>query len=76
MSRHAHSTILKILAYIAAGFTIFSRNYQQQHWLSNEILAAAIRNFTGNWVEDLHEKRRHKINVTSMYPLGISYLLN
>ncbi len=76
MSRHAHSTTLKILAFVPAGFTMFSRIYQHQHWLSDEILAAAIGFFTGNWVVDLHEGRRHKINVTSMYPIGISYSLN
>jgi hypothetical protein len=76
MSRHAHSTGLKILAYAPAGFTMFSRIYQHQHWLSDEILAAAIGYFAGNWVVDLHEGKRHRINVTSMYPLGISYSLN
>ena len=76
MSRHAHSTTLKILAFVPAGFTMFSRIYQHHHWLSDEILAASIGFFTGNWVVDLHEGKRHKINVTSMYPLGISYSLN
>jgi membrane-associated phospholipid phosphatase len=76
MSRHAHSLSLKILAYVPAGFTMFSRIYQHQHWLSDEILAAAIGYFAGNWVVDLHEGRRHKINVTSMYPVTISYSFN
>jgi len=76
MSRHAHSTGLKILAYIPAGFTMFSRIYQHQHWLSDEIPAAAVGYFVGNWVVDLHEGKRHHINVTSMYPIGISYSLD
>jgi len=76
MSRHAHSTTLKILAYVPAGFTMFSRIYQHQHWLSDEVLAAAIGFYAGNWVVDLHEGKRHRINVTSMYPVGISYSLN
>ena len=76
MSRHAKSGTLKVLAYIPAGFTMFSRIYQHQHWLSDEILAAAIGYFAGNWVVDLHEGRRHKINVTSLYPLGVSYSFN
>jgi membrane-associated phospholipid phosphatase len=63
MSRHAHSTFLKILAYVPAGFTMFSRIYQDQHWLSDEVPAAAIGFFVGNWVVDLHEGKRHKINV-------------
>jgi membrane-associated phospholipid phosphatase len=76
LSRHAHSTGLKILAYVPAGFTMFSRIYQHQHWLSDEIPAAAIGYFVGNWVVDLHEGRRHRINVTSLYPLGVSYALD
>jgi hypothetical protein len=34
---------------------MFSRIYQHQHWLSDEIPAAAIGYFVGNWVVDLHE---------------------
>ena len=77
MSRHAHSTALKILAYVPAGFTMFSRIYQNQHWFSDEIIAAAIGYFVGNWVVDLHEGKRHRINVTAMYPTTtITYSLN
>jgi hypothetical protein len=76
MSRHAHSTVLKVLAYVPAGFTMFSRIYQHKHWLSDEIPAAAIGYFVGNWVVDLHEGKRHRINVTSLYPINISYALN
>jgi membrane-associated phospholipid phosphatase len=72
MSRHAHSTTLKILAYLPAAMTMFSRIYQDQHWLSDEIPAAAIGFFVGNWVVDLHEGKRHRINVTSVYPPAIS----
>jgi membrane-associated phospholipid phosphatase len=73
LSRHAHSTTLKILAYVPAGFTMFSRIYQNQHWLSDEIIGAAIGIFVAEWVVDLHEGKRHRINVTSVSPLGISY---
>jgi membrane-associated phospholipid phosphatase len=63
MSRHAHSTFLKILAYVPAGFTLFSRIYQDQHWVSDELVGAGIGYFVGNWVVDLHEEKRHRINV-------------
>jgi hypothetical protein len=76
MSRHAHTTFLKILAYLPAGLTMFSRIYQHQHWLSDEILAAATGYAVGHWVVDLHEGKRHRINVTSISPLGLSYALN
>ena len=77
MSRHANSTLLKILAYVPAGFTMFSRIYQNKHWLSDEIPALAIGYFTGNWVVDLHEGKKHRINVTSVYPTtAITFSLN
>lgn len=73
MSRQANSTSLKILAYVPAGLTMFSRIYQHQHWLSDEIIGAAIGYFVGRWVVDLHQGKRHKINVTAGFPIGISY---
>ena len=77
MSRHAHSTALKILAYVPAGFTLFSRIYQNKHWMSDELLGAAIGYFVGNWVVDLHEGKRHRINVTALYPTTvITYSFN
>jgi membrane-associated phospholipid phosphatase len=76
MSRHANTTLLKILAYVPAGFTMFSRIYQNKHWLSDVVPAAAVGYFTGNWVVDLHEGKRHRINVTSVYPTTISISLN
>jgi membrane-associated phospholipid phosphatase len=77
ISRHANTTALKILAYVPAGFTMFSRIYQNKHWLSDEIPALAIGYFVGNWVVDLHEGKKHRINVTSIYPYPtISFSLN
>jgi membrane-associated phospholipid phosphatase len=65
MSRHAHSTWLKILAYVPAGFTLFSRIYQDFHWASDEFFGAAVGFATGSWVVNLHERKRHKINIPS-----------
>ena len=77
MSRHADKMVFKILAYVPAAFTMFSRIYQDKHFLSDEILAAGIGYFVGNWVVDLHEGKRHRINVTSVYPaVAISINLN
>ena len=66
MARHARSVGLKILAYVPAGFTLFSRIYQDKHWISDELIGAALGYFVGNWVVDLHEARRHKINVAAI----------
>jgi membrane-associated phospholipid phosphatase len=66
MARHANKLGLKILAYVPAAFTLFSRIYQDQHWVSDELIGAAVGYFVGNWVVDLHEARRHKINVAAI----------
>jgi len=76
MSRHAKTTVFKVLAYVPAAFTMFSRIYQDDHWLSDVVPAAAIGYFVGNWVVDLHEGKRHRINVTSVAPLAISISLD
>ena len=68
LSRHAKTTFLKILAYLPAGLTMFSRIYQNNHWFSDEIIAAATGYFVGNWVVDLHEGKRHPINVVAFTP--------
>jgi len=76
MSRHAKTTVFKVLAYVPAAFTMFSRIYQDDHWLSDVVPAAAIGYFVGNWVVDLHEGKRHRINVTSVAPLALSISLD
>jgi membrane-associated phospholipid phosphatase len=76
MSRHADKLIFKILAYVPAAFTMFSRIYQDKHWLSDEIPAAAIGYFTGDWVVNLHEVKKHRININSVYPPVITIDLN
>jgi membrane-associated phospholipid phosphatase len=63
MSRHARKTIWKILAYVPAAFTMVSRIYQDQHFLSDEFLGSCIGYFVGNWVVNLHEQRKHNIKV-------------
>lgn len=63
MFRHAHSTVLKILAFVPAGFTVFSRLYQDFHWSSDCFMGAAAGFSTGMWVVTLHERKRHAINV-------------
>jgi hypothetical protein len=63
MARHAKTLPLKILSFVPAGFTLFSRVYQDKHWVSDELIGAALGYFVGNWVVDLHESRRHRINV-------------
>jgi len=61
--RHAHSTFWKIMAFVPAGFTVFSRFYQDWHWPSDLFFGSATGFATGMWVVTLHEKKLHKINI-------------
>ncbi len=61
--RHTNSTFSKIMAFVPAAFTLFSRIYQNEHWASDELLGAVIGFSTGEWVVNLHEGKRHKINI-------------
>jgi len=63
MFRHAHSTFWKIMAFVPAGFTVFSRFYQDWHWPSDLFFGAATGFATGMWVVTLHERPLHKINI-------------
>jgi membrane-associated phospholipid phosphatase len=63
MFRHAHSTFWKVMAFVPAGFTVFSRLYQDFHWSSDCFLGAVSGFSTGMWVVNLHERKLHKINV-------------
>jgi len=63
MSRHAHSTFLKILAYVPACFTLFARIYEDEHWASDVFFGSAVGLSTGSWVVTLHEGKLHKIHI-------------
>ena len=67
---------IKFAAYIPCGFTMFSRIYQDYHWISDSFGGAFVGYFVGNWVVDLHSERKHRINVTSMFPPTISISLD
>ncbi|HSY77048.1 MAG TPA: phosphatase PAP2 family protein [Bacteroidia bacterium] len=61
--RHANTTFWKIMAFVPAGFTLFARIYEIQHWASDEFLGSCVGFATGMWVVNLHEGKRHRIHV-------------
>lgn len=84
LSMNAHSTWLKILAYVPAFFTPFSRAYQGFHWMSDTLFGAGLGYFIAKWVVDLHEKNEtaavspsssHSIGsqLPVVYPISFSY---
>ena len=76
LSRNAHSGFLKGLAYVPAVFTIVSRVYQDQHWVSDNLLGAAVGYFVATWVVDQHEQQVSRVGMSSLYPLTIRIVLN
>lgn len=76
LSRNAHSGFLKVLAYVPAAFTVVSRVYQDQHWVSDNLLGAAVGYFVATWVVDHHEQEDSRIQMSSVYPLTIRIMLN
>jgi membrane-associated phospholipid phosphatase len=71
LSRNAQSNTLKVLAYVPAVLTVFSRVYQDYHWTSDCILSAVIGYVVATWVVDLHDQKEAPIQVSSVYPLTI-----
>jgi membrane-associated phospholipid phosphatase len=63
MFRHANTTFWKIMAFVPAGFTLFARIYELQHWSSDEFIGSCVGFSTGMWVVNLHEGKKHRIHV-------------
>jgi membrane-associated phospholipid phosphatase len=76
LSRNVRPTWLKVLVYVPAVITAFSRVYQDWHWASDDLLGGAIGYFVATWVVDLHEQKESRVHVSSLYPLTISIDLN
>ncbi|MEP7235702.1 MAG: phosphatase PAP2 family protein [Ignavibacteriota bacterium] len=73
---------LKILAYVPAAFTPFSRAYQGYHWISDCVFGAGIGFFTAKWCEDAHGRvddapqKIGVLEVKSLWPFTLSMVLN
>jgi membrane-associated phospholipid phosphatase len=76
LSRNVHSTALKVLAYVPAALTAFSRVYQDYHWVSDCVLAAVIGYVSAAWIVDLHDQKDSPVHVSSIYPLTIRISLD
>lgn len=72
LSRNVHSKGLKVLAYLPAALTFVSRDIQDRHWLSDELLGASIGYVVGSWVVTLHEKKETTVSVAALSPFTVS----
>jgi hypothetical protein len=71
LSRNAQSSALKVLAYLPAALTAFSRVYQDYHWTSDCLLSAVVGFVVATWVVDIHDQKESPIQLSSVYPLTI-----
>jgi membrane-associated phospholipid phosphatase len=76
LSRNAGPLWLKILAYVPAAITPFSRVYEDMHWVSSNFFGIAVGYLVADWVVDLHEQNESRVHVSSIVPLTISVTLN
>jgi membrane-associated phospholipid phosphatase len=76
LSRNVQPTWLKILIYLPAVLTPVSRVYQDQHWVSDNLLGAAIGYTVATWVVDMHEQEESRIGMSSLYPFTIRIRVN
>ena len=76
LAKNTDSYILKCVAYIPAALTVVSRVYTNQHWASDVFIGSALGYFVGNWVVNVHENKDSRVQVTSLYPLGLKVSLD
>ena len=76
LSRNVGPTWLKLLVYLPAAITPFSRVYEDMHWVSSCFIGGAIGYFVATWVVDLHEQNDSRVHVSSIFPLTISVTFN
>jgi len=77
LSRNAGPTWLKILAYLPAVITPFSRVYEDKHWVSSCFFGGALGYFVAKWVVDTHERKDKEFQIASNTPLfNISIVIN
>ena len=76
LSRNAGSSTLKVIAFLPAALTAFSRIYQDYHWTSDCLLAGIIGYAVATWVVDQHDRDESPVSVSSIYPLTIRIVFN
>ena len=76
LAKNTDSYVLKIAAYIPAALCIVQRVYSDNHWSSDVFISSALGYFVGNWVVNLHDHKESRVQVSSLYPLGLKVSLD
>lgn len=75
LANNVDAAWLKILIYVPAVVTCYSRVYQNMHWTTDVLAGAAIGYFVGTWVTNSHQKDQTN-RVTFEPPFSIKIALN
>ncbi len=75
LSRSAGSPALKIIAFLPAALTAYSRIYQDYHWTSDCLLGGIIGYAVATWVVDQHDRNESRVSISSVFPLTIRIVL-
>lgn len=71
LSKNAKKPFWKVMAYVPAALTFISRVYTDQHWTSDVFVGAALGHFVACWVVNQHEHPNARVQISSIYPVGI-----
>lgn len=76
LARNTNSAWLKVLVYIPAGLSVVSRIYQDEHWASDVFPGAVLGYFVATWVTSHHEETISRVQLSSLYPFGLTISLD
>jgi len=76
LSKNANSGFLKVIAYVPAALTVTSRIIQDEHWASDVFIGGVIGYFVGKWVVNRHEIKESRVQVVSIYPFSLKFVIN
>lgn len=71
------SDAMKVLCFVPAALTFFSRIYQNHHWISDAFIGGAIGYFIGKFVVNLHkdDENGQKLSHENMQLFSINFAL-
>lgn len=71
LSQNSKSELMKVIYYLPAFLTAYSRVYQDKHWLSDVFLGAVIGYSIGKWTVKIHEKNEGQVNPVPQFSFSI-----
>ncbi len=73
LAMNFRSPVLKVLAYVPAAVCVTERIYNGLHWPSDCFFGAALGTFAGIYFAKQHKNKETKVQVSSIYPLMLSF---